>query len=61
MYDVVAGLLIGAILGSLATAAYLGACLKEEQEGKRSWIDDAIARAFSAVDRPVFEEQPPGT
>ncbi len=57
MYEVVAGLLIGAILGSLATAAYMGICLKEEQGNKHSWIDDAITRAFSAVDRSVLEEQ----
>ena len=56
MYEVVAGLLIGAIMGSLVTAAYIGICLKEEQKGKRSWIDDAIARAFSAVNRSVVEE-----
>jgi hypothetical protein len=56
MHEVVAGLLIGAILGSLATAAYIGACLKEEQEGKRSWIDDAITRAFSVVNRSAVEE-----
>ncbi len=61
MNDVIAGLLIGAILGSLATAAYIGICLKEEQEGERSWIDDAIARAFSAVDGSVLEKQPPGS
>jgi len=61
MHEVVAGLLIGAILGSLVTAAYLGICLKEEQEGKRNWIDAAIERAFSAVDRSVLEKQPPGS
>ncbi len=60
MNEVVAGLLIGAILGSLVTAVYLGICLKEEQEGRRSWIDDAIRRAFSAVDHAVLVEQPPG-
>jgi len=57
MYEVVAGLLIGSIVGSLATAAYIGICIKEEQEDKRSWIDDAITRAFSVVDRSVLEEQ----
>ncbi len=60
MNEVVAGILIGAILGSLVTAAYLGICLKEDQEGRRSWIDDAISRAFSAVHSSVLEEQPPG-
>ena len=60
MNEVVAGILIGAILGSLVTAAYLGICLKEDQEGRRSWIDDAISRAFSAVDASVLEEPPTG-
>ena len=60
MNEAVAGLLIGAILGSLVTAVYLGICLKEDQEGQRSWIDDAITRAFSAVESSVLEEQPPG-
>ena len=60
MHEVVAGMLIGAILGSLVTAVYLGICLKEDQEGRRSWIDDAITRAFSAVECSVLEEQPPG-
>ena len=59
MVEVIAGILIGAILGSLVTGAYLGICLKEDQEGRRSWIDDAITRAFSAVDLSVLEEQPP--
>ena len=59
MYEVIAGLLIGAILGSLATAAYIGSSLKEEQEAGRGWIDNAITRAFSAVDRSVLKEQPP--
>ncbi len=61
MVEVIAGILIGAILGSLVTGAYLGICLKEDQEGRRSWIDDAITRAFSAVDLSVLEEQPPGS
>ena len=60
MNEVVAGMWIGAILGSLVTAVYLGICLKEDQEGRRSWIDDAITRAFSAVECSVLEEQPPG-
>jgi len=60
MNEVVAGMLIGAVLGSLVTAVYLGICLKEDQEGRRSWIDDAITRAFSAVEYSVLEEQPPG-
>jgi len=49
MSDVVAGLLIGIILGSLVTAAYIGICLKEDQESNHTWIDKAIARAFSAA------------
>jgi hypothetical protein len=61
MVEVIAGILIGAILGSLVTGAYLGICLKEDQEGRRSWIDDAITRAFSAVDLSVLKEQPPGS
>jgi len=61
MVEVIAGILIGAILGSLVTGAYLGICFKEDPEGRRSWIDDAITRAFSAVDLSVLEEQPPGS
>lgn len=60
MNEVVAGMLIGAILGSLVTTVYLGMCLKEDQESQRGWIDDAFTRAFSAVEYSVLEEQPPG-
>ena len=58
MTEMVAGMVIGAVIGSLVTAAYLGLCLKVEQENKRSWIDRAIARAFVAVDRSPFEVHP---
>ena len=61
MVEVIAGILIGAILGSLVTGAYLRICLKDDQEGRRSWIDDAITRAFSAVDPSMLEEQSPGS
>jgi hypothetical protein len=46
MYDVWAGLVIGAIVGSLATALYIGVCHSEDSE---SWIDEAIDRAFLYV------------
>ena len=61
MTEVLAGILIGAIVGSLMTAAYLGICLSEEEEGRRNWIDEAITRAFSATEDSVLEERPPST
>ncbi|GMR09723.1 MAG: hypothetical protein BMS9Abin28_0543 [Anaerolineae bacterium] len=60
MSVVLVGMMIGALLGSLLTAAYLGSCLKEqEQQSNRDWIDKAIARAFSAVEESVLEDLPP--
>jgi hypothetical protein len=60
MSQVIAGMLIGAVVGSLVTAAYIGICLKEEEEGSRSWIDEAIVRAFSAVEISTRRERYPG-
>jgi len=41
------------------TAAYLGLCLKEQEQDSRSWIDSAIERAFTAVEDSLLEELPP--
>jgi hypothetical protein len=49
MYGALAGMVIGAIVGSLLTAYYLSVCHKEETPAETIWIDDAIARAFLYV------------
>ena len=59
MSVVVVGIVIGVICGSLMTAAYLGLCLKEQERDRRSWIDSAIERAFTAVEDSLLEELPP--
>ncbi|MCI0891525.1 MAG: hypothetical protein J4N65_03060 [Chloroflexi bacterium] len=59
MSVVIVGIVIGVICGSLMTAAYLGLCLKEQEQDSRSWIDSAIERAFTAVEDSLLEELPP--
>ncbi|MFQ5943017.1 MAG: hypothetical protein ACE5JF_05645 [Anaerolineales bacterium] len=59
MSEIVAGLVIGAILGSLLTAAYLGICHEEQEQASPDWIDEAIARAFSATEEYSLEDHPP--
>ncbi len=59
MSVIAVGILIGAICGSLLTAAYLGICLKEQDELSRGWIDKAIERAFSSVEDSMFKDPSP--
>lgn len=59
MSAIAVGMLIGAICGSLLTAAYLGICLKEQDELSGSWIDKAIERAFSSVEDSLLEDPSP--
>jgi len=59
MSAIAVGILIGAICGSLLTAAYLGICLKEQDELSRSWIDTAIERAFSSAEDSRVEDPSP--